>query len=267
MSKKLDVELSEKLEPYRSAIEATIKPYIKIQLTDNDQTTYWQSKFGGLPYLPKDVEYPKSFKGEYLYLLAQINFAEISHLAGFPNRGLLQFYVAADEDLYGLDFDNPTKQDKFRVVYFPDISLQEDDLTVDFSFLPPIKKDDWSMPFEGCCALNFEPALGVISLSDYKFDFFGIYEEEYQDICDEYWDKFCLDKHKIGGHPNFVQEDPRYKYNQEQEEYILLFQIDTDNSAAIDICWGDGGIGNFFIKPSSLEKLDFSEVLYNWDCG
>ena len=104
-------------------------------------------------------------------------------------------------------------------------------------------------------------------LNDYKFDFFDIYEEEHQDICEEYWDKFCLDKHKIGGHPNFVQADPRHQYDKEQEEYILLFQMDTDKSSSIYICWGDGGIGNFFIKPSALAKLDFSEVLYNWDCG
>ena len=166
MNYKLDLELSEKLEPYRSAIEATIEPYIKIKSTDCDTPTWWQSKFGGLPYLPKGFEYPKSSDGEYLYLLAQINFTEVPHLEGFPDRGILQFYVAADEDFYGLDFDNPTKQDKFRIVYFPDVSLQEDNLIVDFSFLPPIKKDDWLMPFEGCCALSFELALGVISLND-----------------------------------------------------------------------------------------------------
>ena len=195
MNYKLDVELSEKLEPYRSAIAATIKPYIRIELTDCDQPTWWQSKFGGLPYLPKGFEYPKSSNGEYLYLLAQINFAEVPNLEGFPAKGILQFYVA-DEDFHGLDFDNPTEQDKFRVIYFPQVSLQEDNLTVDFSFLPP----DCLMPFKGCCALNFELALGAITLNDYKFDFFGIYEEEYQDVCKEYRDKFCLDKHNIGGH-------------------------------------------------------------------
>ena len=34
MNYKLDLELSEKLEPYRSAITATIKPYVKIKLTN-----------------------------------------------------------------------------------------------------------------------------------------------------------------------------------------------------------------------------------------
>ena len=61
MDYKLDVELSPELELYRDKIEATIKPYVEVQLTDNDKPTWWQSKFGGLPYLPKGFEYLKSF--------------------------------------------------------------------------------------------------------------------------------------------------------------------------------------------------------------
>ncbi len=39
MSDQLNVELSPELEPYREAIEATIKPYIEIKLTDNNNPT------------------------------------------------------------------------------------------------------------------------------------------------------------------------------------------------------------------------------------
>jgi len=31
--------------------------------------------------------------------------------------------------------------------------------------------------------------------------------------------------------------------------------------------WGDCGVGNFFINIEDLKNLDFSDVLYNWDCG
>jgi uncharacterized protein YwqG len=126
MNYKLDVELSPELEAYRDRIEATIKPYVEIQLTDNDKPTWWQSKFGGLPYLPKGFEYPKSSNGEYLYLLAQINFAEVPHLEGFPEKGILQFYIhdgEKDDIIWGCDMSNPTNQDYFRVLYFPDVNL------------------------------------------------------------------------------------------------------------------------------------------------
>ena len=33
------------------------------------------------------------------------------------------------------------------------------------------------------------------------------------------------------------------------------------------ICWGDLGVGNFFINREALKRRDFSRVLYNWDCG
>ncbi|MEM7595623.1 MAG: YwqG family protein, partial [Cyanobacteria bacterium P01_A01_bin.83] len=153
MNYKLDVELSKELEPYRNAIEATIKPYIKIKLTDNSQPSWWQSKFGGLPYLPKNFEYPQSNDGEYLYLLAQINFAEVPSLDELPDQGILQFYLAADEDCYGCDFDNLFNQDKFRVIYFPEVDLEINNLLTDFAFLPQLEPEDWLMPFQGCCSL------------------------------------------------------------------------------------------------------------------
>lgn len=86
--------------------------------------------------MPKDFKYPQSDAGEYLYLLAQINFAEVPTLKPLPQQGILQFYIAIDH-MYGCDFDNPTEQDKFRVVYFPDANLSEQELITDFSFLPP----------------------------------------------------------------------------------------------------------------------------------
>jgi uncharacterized protein YwqG len=268
MNYKIDVELSSELEAYRKKIEATIKPYIEIKLTDNNRPTWWQSKFGGLPYLPKSFEYPKSWDGEYLYLLAQINFAEVPDLEDFPNQGILQFYLAVEDELYGLNFDNPTKQDRFRILYFPDVDLQPNNLITNFDFLP-ILEDRWLIPFQGCCRLEFIAKKAPITICDRKFDIFPIdemYKNE-RNIWDEYFDKFCLGGHKIGGYPNFVQNDPRDPQKENEEPYILLLQIDSDRSKTIDIMWGDVGIGNFFIKKSALQKLDFSDVWYNWDCS
>ena len=266
MNYKLDVELSPELETYKDKIEATIKPYIEIKLTDNNKPTWWQSKFGGLPYIPKGFEYPKSFANEYLYLLAQINFAEVPHLEYFPDKGILQFYITADEEFYGADFDHPKTQDRFRVIYFADGDLKEDNLVTDFSFLPSIT-NKWVMPFQGCCQVTFSKKLAPISPGDYQFDLFPLYEKDYQEIAEEYWDKFSIDKHKIGGYPDFTQNDPREFCDRDEEPSILLFQIDSDDSKTINICWGDVGIANFFIKKAHLKKLDFSDVLYNWDCG
>ena len=62
-----------------------------------------------------------------------------------------------------------------------------------------------------------------------------------------------------------------YKSKEDQllkeDQSILLFQMASDSSNKIDVMWADGGIANFFINRSHLKKLDFSQVLYKWDCS
>ncbi|MCR5620613.1 MAG: DUF1963 domain-containing protein [Treponema sp.] len=47
----------------------------------------------------------------------------------------------------------------------------------------------------------------------------------------------------------------------------LLFQMDGDYSGAGDIMRGDAGVADFFINRNALRRRDFSDILYNWDCG
>ncbi len=303
MNHKLNLELPENLEIYREKIEATIKPYLQIELTQQDKPDWWDSKFGGLPYLPKSYEYPKNSQGEYLYLLAQINFAQTPELKDFPDRGILQFYILADET-YGKKFpslesfenvqqnillmtqqdklqeflesfakDNlfrNTQQDNFRVIYFPEISFNLDDILTDFSFLPPIK--DYYFPIEkGCCAIDFSYQISPIGFRDYQFNIFDSDKQDEnidQQPDEETYSKFFpCNGHKIGGYPHFTQDDPRYLLEEDEDPYILLFQMVSQDNKSIYIMWGDCGVANFFIKKSALKRLDFSQVLYNWDCG
>ncbi|MGK7873632.1 MAG: DUF1963 domain-containing protein, partial [Xenococcaceae cyanobacterium] len=112
-------------------------------------------------------------------------------------------------------------------------------------------------------------------VADYKFpmlvgqELYNLLEED-DYIFDEYTDKFPGGSHKIGGYPDFVQEDPRSSSLEDEEPYILLLQIDSDtinSDTNKNIMWGDSGVCNFFIKESDLKKLDFTDVLYNWDCA
>ena len=282
MNNELEMQLPENLEIYREKIEETIEPYLQITLTESNKLDWWQSKFGGLPYLPKDYEYPKNSNGEYLYLIAQINFEQAPHLEGFPEEGILQFYILAD-DTYGMKFGSTesvesfregillnAQQDNFRVIYFPKINLSADELITDFSFLPTIEELDYLFPIEGCCAIDFTLQLSPISITDYQFSIFptdSFSNPNYESLYDQYYDDISHGGHQIGGYPNFTQDDPRSLLEDDEDPYILLFQMDTDSNDSIDIMWGDCGICNFFIKKSALEKLDFSQVLYNWDCG
>ena len=263
------LELTENLEKFRENIESTIKPFIKITAQKNNNIPLWQSKFGGLPYFPKGLDYPKDSKGQPMYLLAQINFAESPRLKGFPGKGILQFYICVSSDVYGLCFDDQCKQDDFRVRYFPDVLEDESQMVTDFGFLP---KTEY-LPFDFQSSLEFNLCYEPISNCDYEFETrilnlehktgSNLYDD-YHEVYEEYGEKFYSIGHKIGGYPYFTQYDPRGSQKHQDEQIILLFQMDTDDDAGI--MWGDAGVANFFITEKDLKNLDFSNVLYNWDC-
>ncbi|GHT37887.1 hypothetical protein FACS189435_3890 [Bacteroidia bacterium] len=68
--------------------------------------------------------------------------------------------------------------------------------------------------------------------------------------------------YQIGDYPHFTQDDPRSCDDKLKGHIILLLQIDSSD----DIMWGDAGVANFFISSESLRNLDFSNVIYTWNC-
>lgn len=225
------------------------KPSMKITLTDTKPSVF-ESKVGGLGYIPHDSNFPTDSKGNQLRLLAQIDCSEIQ-LDEFPKKGLLQFWLSCDE-LYGCDFDNPTNQDDFRVIYYSEVdtTVTEDEIRNKIVNIEDYY-DEFFLPVERECGMTFEK-------SENRF----IDYDEIED--DEGWKEWNnLSGHKVGGYPYFTQFEPR---NEEQmKEYdFLLFQLDSDSDKVL---WGDWGIGNFFISSEKLKKCDFSDVFYNWDCG
>lgn len=274
------------LEPFRKRIEATVKPYVQIQTQVCKDTSLWQSKFLGRPYLPKFADFPRTSQGEYLYLLAQINFAEAPALSDFPSKGILQFYLA-NKTGYGLGYDRSTRQqDGFRVIYHSEPTMDKSKLMTDFSFMPsPWDEDYDGMPFDvrskylqksdSCLALTFQRKAMTIGPQDYRYeavigcdlyDFTSNSDDREIDcVMNDYGEMFH--GHRLGGYPTFTQLDPRTYIKKEEEPYILLLQVDSEDNNKIDIRWGDLGICNFFIKQSALNRLDFSDVLYYWDCS
>ncbi|MDQ0230104.1 YwqG family protein [Metabacillus malikii] len=261
------LSLPKQLEKYKSIIEKTIVPYIHID-GERKQTGIYQSKFGGNPYFPKNMEYPVDYSGKPMKLLAQINFAEVPHLEPFPEKGILQFFIAAYDDLMGLDFDRKVDGDTYQVIYHEDI-LEEGILIKEFPKIDEEHKD-FCFPFTSEVGLEFSIEYEALGMSDFRaeeqlaeinFDEV-IDEEEGTELWDIFAEEVSNDGHKIGGYGFFTQTDPR-EYGS-GDYNILLLQIDTDNSN--DIMWGDSGVGNFFIREQDLKNLDFSKVLYNWDC-
>jgi uncharacterized protein YwqG len=91
-------------------------------------------------------------------------------------------------------------------------------------------------------------------------DFFEPFGQKQWDLQNDYFKMHRSSGHKIGGYAFFTQHDPREQLG----DMELLFQLDSDE--AIQCRWGDMGVGNFFIRKEDLERWDFSNVLFTWDC-
>lgn len=77
---------------------------------------------------------------------------------------------------------------------------------------------------------------------------------------------------QVGGWPSFEQVDPRWWPDGEalRRYDTVLFQLDSqhgDRAGRPEVMWGDGGVGRFLVNGGDLARLDFSRVMYAWDCG
>jgi len=255
---------------------------------ESDNPDIFDSKIGGLPYWTND-KYPVGPDNQKLFLLAQINFEKEKVDSPLPTTGMLQFFIL-DDDLNGLDFDNPLKQEGFKVVYHEkiDYSVTKESIEKRKDIVES-NKDIECNPLEGEFKISLHKKNDYISNSDFRFDviFPKAYKEVYgKDMEGQFYFNALSDKdsedfieelekedepkedkheqgnHKMLGYPFFTQTDPRE--DEKFKDYdTLLFQLDTEGDK---VTWGDAGVCNFFIKKESLLKKDFSEVLYNWDC-
>ena len=284
--------------PYRDSLLASARPCAAITLrpceTLTDTLTPWQSKLGGLPYLPHEADYPHDSQGRPLYLLAQINCAEVPPLPDFPHRGMLQFFIspyATLVHLWGLDYHHPDRQDYFRELYYPEVHTDPAAVQQDFAFLPPLptppaamtwtqkllglfKKPALHLPFQYPCAMHFTAGEQLVPLDDAALHLSGAgvpdvdagnwFDVLDDDFTEAYFDAIPHEGHRLGGYAHHVQEDLRIVENSPYRDYVLLLQLDSDE--ANGMMWGDLGVCHFYIHPDDLRRRDFSRVLYNWEC-
>ncbi|MBK6932518.1 MAG: DUF1963 domain-containing protein [Saprospirales bacterium] len=259
----MPLDLPAALEPFRDQLLATSQQYVRVIAGPARPTTPWESKVGGMPYLPPGALFPVAPDGRPLFFLAQLNFADMPPLQPFPERGILQFYIH-DDDLYGMDFDDGENADTFRVLFFPEPLTAAAALQTD---LPQPLGVDLLPHHPGVShPLAFEAATEVAPATDYRFwqtfgaGFFQQFGEAEWDVQDAYGRMVRSQGHKVGGYAYFTQDDPR----RPEDPMLLLFQLDSDEQ--MDLMWGDMGVGHFFVREKDLLARDFSRVLYDWDC-
>lgn len=272
------------LSSYREAIERSKLDYISIKPQRASGTSPWSSKFRGTPYWPKGSAYPLDPEGRPLILLAQLNFAEMPALAGYPSKGILQFFVSGldspdqvwgavlyDEKPFNAEHYFASLQDQsfFRVLYHDNPIMDASQLVT-----PPAPDYDYVLPIMDEARLAFEKKSEYVLIDDYRFEqvfgknayeFFSTFSPREEDVANRYID-FAHEwvPAKIGGYASFIQGDPRGV--RPGEDWLLLLEIQSiDSSEGVEIMWGDAGVGGLFIRRTDLAKRDFSEVAYYWD--
>lgn len=232
-------------------IDKEMPPLPMIRLIPKpEKTGIYDSKIGGIPYLPQGFEYPTG-KGEYegipLKLLVQLNFEKLPHIENFPEKGILQIFCSSDDDeeTFGLifkGFDYGVKQDGFRVIYHETIETDPGKVMRPED-MPEIKIREYAFPFKGEYSLKAEVDESIPTADDVYFNDLlmkycgekcGRKLENFLDIKNagfgDVFDKVVTDRRKncccIGGYPCFEQDDPRYYYKNNGEDLrVMLFQL------------------------------------------
>lgn len=228
-------------------IYKTLKKSIRIDAKPirNGRIQFWKSHFGGTPYIPKGMEYPRNSDGSPLYLLAQINFIDVPHLEHFPESGFLQFYIS-DKNGYGV------LDDSYKVVYIPHTRNYDNQSDLNFLNTPE------NFPVQHPYLLSFSLSRKPLPVLNNNFtEVFSIYNEsKFSELYDSIIDSY--NPHQIGGWASFAQNSP--DFININNDYEVLLQIDSIDG----ISFGYGGIATFFIKKEDLQKMDFSKIKFYW---
>lgn len=264
------------------------KEVIYIKAEKADDLSLEESKFGGFPFVPLGGAIPTNAEGNQLALLAQINCAQLPENNMYPSDGWLQIWCLEDE-MYGFWSDTIQPETNQKVLYIPAGTQGEPLERVEAMYQPYGNEECplWFVDEQGAIwgmRLSFTHGQQGITYSDGRFrdlfldrwnkrypeqaveNFYDLPDEIFENVVDIHDGSDCA--HQLGGYPYFTQYDPRYERDStELTKYTeVLFQIDSQFDTEWDMCWGDAGVRNFFISREDLEALDFSDLLYNFDC-
>lgn len=259
-------------EEILAALEDTKLPCVRITPDPEQTPGPTDSKFGGDYCLPAGAEAPG------MELLAQLNFAQVPRLEGFPETGLLQFFLCTqDEKFEGfIEDDSSWGSDSgfFQLRWYPEVPAGGP------AHGDTVPGERWPMD-KVSGGMKFEPAEepATIALGDEE-DFtadLGFAEAakrvealflesgddgEGYDLgdcggVDDLVEDFGNWGIKLGGHPALRYDDVRLENEGLQAYSRLLFQFDLTPDAPD----GEADTFCFFIKPGDLQARRFDDIL------
>lgn len=278
----------EKLENVMERITAeSNQRLIYFEITPG-QTSIFQSKIGGLPYMPKEACIPQNENGEELCFFGQFLFDDMPTAdINLPKTGLLQVWLLNNAnngaDCYTVKCVE-TSLSK-QLFYYPSLDKTITEAEIRAKYRPPVGKEkDSTFPVRGEFVITYyegEQTHHYSSDNDYTEQFIKIWnelypeevfqdEEEFYDFVSEKledMDEFDPDYgNQLGGYPHFFSEDERKEENGLADYKVTLLAMDGDVIISDDvrICFAPGAAVYFFITEENLDKRDFSKIFYTW---
>ncbi len=255
-----EMSSAEEAEALRDAILDQAKPAVALEI-DRAAPVRGDahSSLGGAASLTGSEEWPR-WKGRPMLFLAQINYAEMPPLPGFPTEGLLSLFVE-EADIFGCDFPS-RKQTGFATRFTPDPSGL-------VRVPPPDPQPAFDM-YAGSLRRNGAPMTGRLAQSLPPATQPGI-EAVMRNLTLEDGDRISdwLAAERpaamyYGGHPDFVQHDFRADG---PDSEVLFQQGYLAEEDRFYICWGDAGEATFLIPPEAMAARAFDRSIYYWDCS
>ena len=217
----------------RGELAALARPAARLLSEPGAPTGLGQSRFGGHPDLPTDVEWPlHPGTGAPHPFLAQIDLAAVVGLTDqdLPETGHLLFFYDSVEQPWGYRLAD---REGFRLLHVPDGDLAPQEGP---DSLPPHR-------------LTAAPGVSVPSESSQALDW-SEEDDAYLDWSDSTPDP--TENHQLGGWPTVIQEDDmeakasvltrgeEYRHGMEAEgDWVLLAQFASSEDG--EWSWGDDG--------------------------
>ncbi|MBE9182976.1 DUF1963 domain-containing protein [Oculatella sp. LEGE 06141] len=249
-------DLPSQFEPLSPFLESNLQPYIKIHVEEEvkwlesdwngDPLEFCQSKVGGHPYLPKGTRYPSDRQtNEMMMFLMQVNCADLPIIDRFPlpRQGILQFYSGLNVSMCTLS------PERHRILYFPEIIQDTNELVTDFSFLAD-SASDWE-GYECIYPLTFSAQHDVFWSSREQLDepleipdeLAQLGEEFDEWIADYEFDQVRQRENKLGGYVELHSEvgevlegakgrlllEFNHEFNSDDHFYFFIEDIDLAN--------------------------------------
>ncbi len=251
------------LEKHWTLLKPKIKHELRFKTIPNAHIDIGVSKFGGLPDLPKNINWPKDNNGNYLDFLAQINLHEIyktHNIPDLPKSGILYFFYVYDQNaLMATSTEN-----KFKILYVNNTE----------TISQTTKPNERLSNFTSCSLSSYKS----VSLPDTESDIIcQLLNKKEQFIYSLI--TYPEVNHKLLGYSNNIQSEmgldcelmvkdivfSTYKTYSKTEQlkiqhnaldWVLLLQIDSDCNT--NMMWGDTGRLYFWIKKQDLKKHNFN---------